>query len=81
MEKDCTFRLEIRKNIDHGILGIAVIVTRTTSKMGVDYWGAVDYMGMREHTDTCIISAEYQRKEKRYMFPCDFHVPGLSPQN
>ena len=62
METDSAFRLEVRENVDYGILRVTVTVVCATAQMGVDNGRAVSDMGVRKHADTCIITAEYHHQ-------------------
>lgn len=46
MERCRTFRLEVRKDVDHCILGITMLVLCSSSYMRMDHRGSVDYMDM-----------------------------------
>ena len=46
MEEYSGFRLEVRENVDYGILRVTVVVVCATSEMRVDNGRPVCYMGM-----------------------------------
>lgn len=62
MGNDSTFRLEVRENVDYGVLRVTVIVVSATAYMGVDNGRSVSYMSMGKHADTCIVAAEYHHQ-------------------
>lgn len=82
LEKDSTyaaetygrFRLEIREDVDYGILGFAMVMLRSSTKMGVDHGRTIYDVSMRKQADTGIIAAEQQQKESCQICPQMSHL-------
>lgn len=47
-----TLGLELRQNVDYGILRVTVVVVGISAKMGMDHRNATNYVSMRKQADT-----------------------------
>ena len=47
-----TLRLELRQNVDYGILRVTVVVVGISAQMGMDHRNATNDMSMRKQADT-----------------------------
>ena len=73
MKAHSAFRLEVGQDVDDGDLLIAVAMLARASKVRVDYGRPIADMGMWEHADTAIVTAENQQQHRRRIFPYMSH--------
>ena len=73
MKAHSSLRLEVGQDVDDGDLLIAVAVLARASKVRVDYGRPIADMGMCEHADTAIVTAEYKQQHRRRIFPYMSH--------
>ena len=73
MKAHSSLRLEVGQDVDYGNLLIGVVVLARASKVRVDYGRPIADMGMREHADTAIVTAENQQQQRRRIFPYMSH--------
>ena len=69
MKAHSSLRLEVGQDVDDGNLLIGVAVLARASKVRVDYGRPIADMGMCEHADTAIVTAENQQQHRRRIFP------------